>query len=109
MTVAVFITGGSVMVFLGVFLGVTYPTFHVLPMVLIAAAIALVLPVITYPFTQTIWSAFDLRVHPPRPEEFTADTPQRFLPARPKPSAVDREVDPESMWATPAREPQAPK
>jgi|GEM_PF-2380140 len=103
MTVAVLITGGSVMVFLGIFIAATYPTFHVLPMVSIAAAIALVMPVITYPYTQTIWSAFDIRVHPPRPEEFTSSTPERFLPEPPAPAAVDRQVDPASMWASPLR------
>jgi len=100
MTVAVFITGGSVMIFLAIFIAVNYPDFPVMPMALIGAAIALVMPFLTYPFTQTIWSSFDIRVHPPTREEFLPTTPAELLP--PEQSEVDkaREIKSTDMWAT---------
>jgi uncharacterized protein (DUF983 family) len=75
MTMAVFITGGSVMIFLAIGIIASYPKVAVLPLALGGAAIAVLVPMLTYPFTYTIWSAFDLAVHPPSPEEFgPADT-----------------------------------
>ena len=46
MTVAVVITGGSVMLFLGISIAASYPDFEVLPLALIGAVIALVVPVV---------------------------------------------------------------
>ena len=104
MTVGVIITGGSVMVFLTAWIVVAYPNFPVVPMALIGAAIALVMPVATYPFTQTIWSAFDLRVHPPTPEEFLPETPAEYLP---EPLTEEQEalsIKATDMWASPSGE-----
>lgn len=100
MTVAVFITGGSVMIFLAILLAVTYPDFPVVPMAVIGAAIALIVPFVTYPFTQTIWSAFDLRVHPPTRSEFTAETPADLLPPERSAAEAAREIKSTDMWAT---------
>ena len=100
MTVGVFITGGSVMVFLTVWIASNYPDFQVLPMALIGAVIALVMPVITYPFTQTVWSAFDLRVHPPTPDEFLPDTPAEYLPEPLTKAEQAQAIKATDMWAT---------
>ena len=43
----------------------TLPDIPVLPFVLSLFAVALVVPVVIYPFTYTMWLAFDLAVHPP--------------------------------------------
>ena len=104
MTVGVFITGGSVMVFLTAWIASTYPDFQVLPMALIGAGIALVMPVLTYPFTQTIWSAFDVRVHPPTPDEFLPDTAADFLPEPLTKAQQAVAIKATDMWASPSGE-----
>jgi hypothetical protein len=47
----------------------TAPDIPVAPMVLSLVGIAVVMPVLIYPFTFTIWLAFDLAVHRPEPAE----------------------------------------
>jgi uncharacterized protein (DUF983 family) len=101
MTVAVLITGGSVMIFLAIFIASSYPDFPVAPMAVISAAIALVMPFLTYPLTQTIWSAFDLRVHPPLRGEFLPSTPAELLPAEQSPAEAARAIKPTDRWASP--------
>jgi hypothetical protein len=41
----------------------------VLPFVLGLAVVAVVVPIVIYPFTYTMWLAFDLAVHPPEAAE----------------------------------------
>ena len=108
MTVAVVITGGSVMLFLGISIAASYPDFEVLPLALIGAVIALVVPVVTYPFTQTLWSAFDIRVHPPTRDEFLPDTPADLLPATLTKAEQARAVKATDMWASPSGQGQKP-
>jgi uncharacterized protein (DUF983 family) len=48
---------------------VTYPDVPVLPFVLALMAVGVVLPVLIYPFTYTLWLAFDLTVKPPEEAE----------------------------------------
>jgi hypothetical protein len=57
----------------GVAIGViaTWPEIAVLPMLLILGAVALVLPVIVYPVSYTVWQAVDLAMHPPEPGDGT--------------------------------------
>ncbi|MEY2581305.1 MAG: hypothetical protein QOE09_1154 [Ilumatobacteraceae bacterium] len=43
---------------------ITYPDIPVVPMVLSLVGIAVLMPIIIYPFTFTIWLAIDLAVHP---------------------------------------------
>ena len=102
MTVGVFLTGGSVMIFLTVFIAVNYPDFPVVPMALIGAAIAVVMPFLTYPLTQTIWSAFDIRVHPPTRDEFLPETAGRLLPAALSVAQEAKAIKPTDMWASPS-------
>ena len=97
MTVATLITGGSVMIFLMVSIIVTYPEIAVLPVAIGGAAIALGMPVLTYPFTYTLWSAFDLAVHPPTRDEFAPDTPEHLLPPVTPPAVAARE---RSNWSS---------
>ena len=47
----------------------TSPDIPVGPMVLSLVAVAVLLPIIIYPFTFTIWLALDLAVHRPEPSE----------------------------------------
>lgn len=48
---------------------VTSPDIPVLPFVLALAVVAVIVPVLVYPFTYTMWLAFDLAVHPPERAE----------------------------------------
>ncbi len=48
---------------------VTAPDIPVAPMVLTLLGIAVVMPIVIYPFTFTIWLAFDLAVHRPEAAE----------------------------------------
>jgi uncharacterized protein (DUF983 family) len=44
---------------------VTAPDIPVVPLMLSLFVVALVVPIAIYPFTYTLWLAFDLAVHPP--------------------------------------------
>lgn len=45
----------------------TSPDVAVGPLVIAGAAIAVVVPIVTYPISYTIWQAIDLVTHPPEP------------------------------------------
>ena len=45
----------------------TWPDIAVVPLLLILGAVALVLPVVVYPVSYTVWQAVDLAMHPPEP------------------------------------------
>ena len=47
----------------------TSPDIPVLPMVLSLLGVAILMPIVIYPFTFTIWLAFDLAVRRPEPAE----------------------------------------
>jgi uncharacterized protein (DUF983 family) len=47
----------------------TAPDIPVAPLVLSLIGVAVLMPVVIYPFTYTIWLAFDLAVHRPEPAE----------------------------------------
>jgi uncharacterized protein (DUF983 family) len=47
----------------------TAPDIPVLPMVLSLVGVAVLMPIVIYPFTYTIWLSFDLAVHRPEPAE----------------------------------------
>ncbi len=81
MSVAVLITGGAIVVLLVVGIITTYPDIAVVPLMLIGFVIAVVVPVLTYPLTYTLWSAFDLAVHPPEPRELEAAARHRHAPS----------------------------
>jgi uncharacterized protein (DUF983 family) len=54
---------------LGVAIGVvaTAPDVAVTPLLLILAGCAIVLPIVVYPVSYTLWQAIDLAMHPPVP------------------------------------------
>jgi uncharacterized protein (DUF983 family) len=51
---------------------VTAPDIPVVPMVLSLIGIAVLMPIVIYPFTFTMWLAFDLAVHRPDAAELAA-------------------------------------
>ena len=44
-------------------------TFSVRPFVVAAVALSVVVPIVAYPFTKTIWTAIDLIMHRNRPDD----------------------------------------
>jgi len=63
------VTFGALTIAMTIGFIVTSPDIPVLPFVLALAVVAVVVPVLIYPFTYTMWLAFDLAVHPPERAE----------------------------------------
>lgn len=47
----------------------TFPELPLVPLVTTITAVALVFPILFYPFSKTVWTAIDLRMRPPEPGE----------------------------------------
>lgn len=58
------ITGGALIVYLVVVLVATLPNPPVAALTVGAVAIAIILPLLIYPFAKTTWAAIDLLLHP---------------------------------------------
>jgi uncharacterized protein (DUF983 family) len=71
-TVNTIVTFGALTIAMVVGFVRTSPDIPVLPFVLSLAAVAVVVPILIYPFTYTMWLAFDLAVHPPDKTELAA-------------------------------------
>lgn len=68
-TVNTLLTFGTLTVAMVIGIVTTLPDIPVFGLVASLFVLAIVMPVVIYPFTYTIWLAFDLAVHPPeRPE-----------------------------------------
>lgn len=65
-TMGVFMTFGSILVWMaiGVLIGASVAT-----LIVVAACLAVVLPVFGYPLTYTIWFGVDLKMHAPEPAD----------------------------------------
>jgi uncharacterized protein (DUF983 family) len=69
LTTNTIVTFGALTIAMVVGFVVTLPDVPVLPFVLSLGAVAIVVPVVIYPFTYTLWLAFGLRVNPPETAE----------------------------------------
>jgi len=58
---------GTLVVAMTVGIIVTLPDVDVLPLLLILGAAAIVLPILLYPVSWTLWQAVDLTMRPPEP------------------------------------------
>lgn len=67
LTVNVIITFATVIVAMVVGIVLTMPDIAVLPLVLGLIGVAIVLPLLVYPISHTIWQAVDLFMRPPGP------------------------------------------
>jgi hypothetical protein len=65
LTINTIITFAAVIVVMAVVVIVTAPDVPAVPLVAALTAVGVMMPVVIYPFTYTIWLAIDLRVHPP--------------------------------------------
>lgn len=63
-TVNTFVTFGALAVAMVIGFVATFPDIPVLPFVLGLSVVASLMPIVIYPFTYTMWLAFDLAVHP---------------------------------------------
>ena len=50
----------------------TLPDIAVVPLLLVLGAGAVVLPLLVYPISYTVWQAVDLAMRPPQPQDFAA-------------------------------------
>ena len=67
MTVNTIVVFGVLVVGLAIGIATTTPDVPVFPLVGGLAVAAIVLPVLIYPITYTVWQAVDLAMHPPEP------------------------------------------
>jgi len=63
------LTFGALAVAMAVGFVLTVPDIPVLPFVLWLGGVAVLMPIVIYPFTYTLWLAIDLHVHPPDRDE----------------------------------------
>jgi hypothetical protein len=69
---------GPLIVALGIVLAITWPEVRVLPMMVGFFVAGIVLPIVLYPVSYTMWQAVDLLMRPVEPEHFDLehlDTP----------------------------------
>ena len=70
---AAVITLGPLLVVLAVALVVVWPTIPVGPLLVFFIPSALLLPLVTYPLSYTVWQALDLAMRPVQPDDFDAE------------------------------------
>ena len=58
---------GLLIVGIGIGVVATWPDIAVLPLLLILGIGAVLLPIVIYPLSYTVWQAVDLAMHPPEP------------------------------------------
>jgi hypothetical protein len=68
---------GALVVALSVGIVLTTPDIPVFELVVALGAVAVVLPIVVYPFTYTLWQAVDLAMHPPEPGDPATPPPRR--------------------------------
>lgn len=71
------VTFGALAIVVVVGLVVTYPQFDLSVLLPVAIAVALLVPIVFYPFSRTIWNAIDLAMRPIEPSD---DVDLRWLP-----------------------------
>ena len=65
MAINIIVVFGTLIVGLTVAVAVTLPDIPVLPLIVVLGAIAIVLPIVIYPASYTLWQAVDVAMHPP--------------------------------------------
>jgi uncharacterized protein (DUF983 family) len=70
MAISAVICLGTLVVAMAIGIIATLPDIAVLPLLLILGGGAIVLPVLVYPMSYTVWQAVDLAMRPPQPADF---------------------------------------
>jgi uncharacterized protein (DUF983 family) len=65
MAISLIVCFGALVVGVGIGVAVTAPDVAVVPLLLILAVCAVVMPIVVYPLSYTLWQAVDLAMHPP--------------------------------------------
>jgi len=82
-TVTTIVTFGLVVVAASVAMVATAPDFAVVPIIVGLVAMCIVVPVVIYPASYTVWQALDLAMRPPEVGEFpTAPVTSRHGPRK---------------------------
>ena len=58
---------GLLLVGVGAGVVTTWPEITVVPLLIVLGTCAIVLPIVAYPLSYTVWQAVDLAMHPPEP------------------------------------------
>jgi hypothetical protein len=74
MAINTVISFGMLVVGVGIGIAATVPDVPVVPLVLVLGVGAIVLPVVVYPISYTLWQAIDLAMRPPEPGDGTPPT-----------------------------------
>jgi uncharacterized protein (DUF983 family) len=72
MAISAVIVLGTLIAAMVVGIVATLPDIAVVPLLVILGAGAVVLPMLVYPVSYTVWQAIDLAMRPPQPEDFAA-------------------------------------
>ena len=75
MAISAVVCLGLLVVGLGIGVIATWPDIAVLPLLLILGVGAVLLPIVVYPCSYTIWQAVDLAMHPPTAGEVATPAP----------------------------------
>lgn len=67
---AAIICMGPLVILLGIIVAVTWPDVHVVPMFIVLGTGAIILPILLYPSSYTLWQAVDIVLRPPEPDDF---------------------------------------
>ena len=68
---------GPLIAALGVVLAITWPEVRVVSMMVVFLTAGVVLPIVLYPMSYTMWQAVDLLMRPVEPEHFELDHLER--------------------------------
>ena len=71
-TINAMLTFGILVVVSAISVISTYPDVAVAPLIISLGAAAVIMPIVFYPFTYTIWFAVELLMEPPSPAEIAA-------------------------------------
>jgi hypothetical protein len=86
-TINAILTLGALVIAGAVSIIVTYPDVAVVPLIVVLGAAAVVLPILFYPFTYTIWFAVELMMEPPTDKDLEAASNRRAATTVGSPSA----------------------
>ncbi len=76
MSINIIVVFGTLIVGLIVAVAVTVPDIPVVPLIVALGAVAIVLPIVIYPVSYTLWQAVDLAMHPPDPGDPSTPPPR---------------------------------